>query len=97
MARGDKVARGEAAKRVLNDPILKEAFEAAEKHLVNTLAATTLTGDNEAFLMEKVRELQANRRVQVILHQYVQYGSAEANRIEASETVPKAVKDPRFK
>lgn len=97
MARGDKIAKGGAAKRLLEDPLLTEAFGAVERDIVDALAAIPLDGAEQSKrAFELVHDLQANRRYQAKLHEYVRGGVLEARSLDAKESMPRAVRDPRW-
>lgn len=98
MARGDAIAKGLEAERAVTDPILIQAYESVERDLVNALAAITLTGTAActALVMEKVREIQTNRRARAKLWEMVSSGKLEAKRQDTAELRPQRTKDPRW-
>ena len=89
--RGDKNVMAEQAKRAMHDPVLLEAFDNIERDIVDALAKIPLTGDNHALIVEKVHDLQANRRAQQKLWAMANYGKLNVERPQ-----PMRVRDPRF-
>lgn len=98
MARNDAIAKGVEAERALQDPVLTQAYEAVERDIVNALAAITLTGTAActSLVMEKVRELQSNRRARAKLWEMASHGKLEAKRMDESALRPPRAKDPRW-
>lgn len=91
--RGDKNVMAEQAKRAMHDPVLLEAFDNIERDIVDALAKIPLTGEAScnALVVEKVRDLQANRRAQQKLWAMANYGKLQVERPQ-----PMRVRDPRF-
>ena len=93
MARGNK---GLEANRLLNDPAYIEAFEAMEKRIIDALASVVLDGQPEtnALVVEKVRDLQANRRLKTTLLMTDKYAEMAERQ---QQPTPKRVQDPRWR
>ena len=97
MARDDKIAKGGAAQRLLEDPLLQEAFGAVERDIVDALAAMQLDGAEQSQrALELVHDLQANRRYQAKMYSYVRGGVIEARSQDGKALRTQAVKDPRW-
>lgn len=65
MARGDLDDLVEQAKRTLDNPVVKRAFEHMEKELVDAMASLRLTdAESEAEAIGLLRDLQAKRRLE---------------------------------
>lgn len=65
MARGDLEDFVEQAKRTLDNPVVKRAFEHMEKELIDSMASLRLTdAESEAEAIGLLRDLQAKRRLE---------------------------------
>lgn len=94
----DIVSMGADAKRLLADPAFAEAHKAIEGELIDALCMIQLTGDADCMylVVEKVRDLQANRRLKRKLTEYAAHGKARERQLEAVADKPKRVNDPRW-
>lgn len=92
--RGDRSDKAEQASRAHHDPVLKEAFDNIEREIVDALCKITLDGsmETEGLIVEKVRDLQANRRAQQKLWAMAEYGKLVVERPKPM----RQVRDPRF-
>ncbi len=77
----EETRRGEAARRLLADPLLREAFAAVEEHLRSTWLATT---DDEAQERERLwMMLRLLRRVRGHLEAVLEHGRLARHEIDA--------------
>lgn len=86
------------ADRLLKDPIFKQALLDVETDIVNALCEIVMTGDANcvSLTLEKVRDLQANRRLHRKLASYVATGTMKERQLESVAKIPKRVVDPRW-
>jgi hypothetical protein len=93
-----RVSDGIAASRIINDPVFDKAFRAVEDDIVNALASIVMTGDEACveLVLEKTRELQANRRFRRKLAAFVGEGKVAERQLETVANQPKRVNDPRW-
>jgi len=99
MARGDAIDIGGNAERLLNDPHLKAAFLAVETDIVDAISTIALTGEDTVnmLVVEKVRDLQANRRLKQKLGQFLAHGHFEARNQDDAERKVTRAEDPRWR
>jgi hypothetical protein len=91
----DKNILAEQAGRAMHDPVLMEAFDNIERDIVDALCKIPMTGgdDCHALVLEKVRDLQANRRAQQKLWAMAGYGKLN---VERPQPMRNAFRDPRW-
>ena len=80
MSPDEKVRRGEAAQRILSEPVVKEALKAIKDEIIKVWSDTTAKdaeGREWAWRHHKVAE-----RFEVILKGYIETGRFEAGLIE---------------
>lgn len=72
----DAISRAEAARKILDNPEIKSAWEAIETAIVGDLAANYLDGSQakNEYALELVRVLQANQRHKRLFELYVTTG-----------------------
>lgn len=94
----DVVSKGADAERLLNDPAFKRAIESTENDIVNALCQITLTGSAACMnlVLEKTRELQANRRLKRKLAEFAGSGKVAERQLEIVANKPKRIHDPRW-
>jgi len=92
------ITKGVDAERTLDDPVIRGAIDSIERDYVEALAMITLDGSVEtnALIVEKVRDMQANRRLIHKLREQIALGKIEARSQQDAENRPKRVKDPRW-
>jgi hypothetical protein len=79
----------------MHDPVLIEAYDNIERDIVDALCKIPMTGadDCHALVLEKVRDLQANRRAQQKLWAMAGYGKLN---VERPQPMRNAFRDPRW-
>jgi len=88
MTRDSQEFKTEKARQLLNDPILKEAFENVEKSIVSSLKTANLNGDPSQvdFVVELTRKLQTVQGVKRSLEKEI-----DNAKIKEFNTLNKAV------
>lgn len=71
-----EIARGEDAKRILDDPLYRESWDSVEKGLVESLRHVPLT--DASLEREIVRSIQLLYRVRAYIEQVMQTGKLVA-------------------
>lgn len=72
MTQDEEIRRGFEAKRLLDDPLLKDAFDKIERAFVDALKTTPLT--DKELEREVVRSLQVLHKVQGLIRDVVTTG-----------------------
>lgn len=72
----EALRRADEARRVLDNPLIQEAWETIEKLTVEQLAELNLAGQSEQneYALELVRCLQANRRQRKLFEVFIRTG-----------------------
>jgi hypothetical protein len=77
------IARADAARRIIEDPMVKEAFEAIEQGIQSAWADTPIR-DSEA-REHLFRLLQAKRKFEAVFHAHMQNGTIATAELKAEE------------
>lgn len=92
----ERISAAHEARRLLDDPAFNRAFISVENDIVNALCKITMDGSEScrALVLDKVREMQANRRLRLKLQEFVSAGRIEEKRLET--VAERSFNDPRW-